>query len=113
MAFGGELAYAALCLRAGSFSLAGIRLEEILGVGLQALEMDAVILRFCLLIIRVSGFRRLAQVVRVCSIVDNAAAPGVSGPGDDRPGRSRTLHTWAISDLNGLRFRLMLWRGRG
>ena len=109
MAFGGELAYAAFGFGAGSFSLAGIRLEEILGVWFQALEMDAVILRFCLLIVGISRFRCLAQVFRVCSIVDNAAAPGIRSPGDDRPSRSGAFDAWPVSDLYCLCFRLMLW----
>lgn len=113
MAFGGELTHAAFGVRAGSFSLAGIHLEEILGVGLQALQMDAMVLRFGLLIVRVSRFCPLAQVVRVSSIVDNAAAPSVCGPGNHRPGRSGALHARPISDFYCLRFRCLLWRGHG
>src|SRR6476469_5473666 len=73
VAFGGELSHAASSISAGSLPLAGIHLEEIFGVGLQVLQMDAVILRFCLLIVRVSGFGGLAQLIGVRSIMDDAA----------------------------------------
>jgi hypothetical protein len=43
VAFGGELSDAAFRFGTGSYTLAGIHLEEILGVGLQVLQMDAVI----------------------------------------------------------------------
>jgi hypothetical protein len=107
---GCELSHAAFRVGAGTFSLAGIHLEEILGVGFQVLQVDAVILRFCLLIVRISGFRRLAQIVRVCSIVDNAAASGVSGPGNDSPGRSSAFNARTVSDFNCLRFGRLFWR---
>jgi len=80
VAFGSELSHAAFSFSAGSFSLAGIHLEEILGVGLQVLQMDAVILGFCLLIVRVARLRGLIQIVGVGSVAYNAAASGVGGP---------------------------------
>jgi hypothetical protein len=113
VAFGGELTHAAFRVRAGSFSLAGIHLEEILGVGLQVLQMDAVILRFCLLIVRVSGFGGLAQLIGAGSIMDDAAASGISRPGDDRPGWSSALDARPVSDFYRLRFRCVLGRRRG
>ena len=109
MAFGSELSYAALGLSSGSFSLAGIHLEEVLGAGLQVFQMDTVILGFRLVIIGISRFRGLGEIIGVRSISNNAAAPGVGGPGDDRPSRAGTLDARTISDLNCLRFWSMLW----
>jgi hypothetical protein len=60
VALGSELSHAALGIGAGSFTLAGIHLEEIFGVGLQILQVYTVILRFCLLIVRIRGFCGLA-----------------------------------------------------
>ena len=102
MAFGSELSHAAFSFGAGSFALAGIYQEEILGVRLQVLQMDAVILGFCLLIVRIGRFRRLAKIIGVSSIADNAAAAGVRGPGNDRPSRSGALNARAVSDFNRL-----------
>ena len=113
MAFGGELSHTAFGVSTGSFTLAGIHLEEILGVGFQALEMDAVILRFGLFVVRVCGFRGLVQIIGVRSIMDDAAATGVGGPGDDRPRRSGALDARPVSDLFCLRLRRPLWRRRG
>jgi len=113
VAFGSELSHAAFGFRTGSFALTGIYLEEVLGAGLQVLQMDAVILGFCLLIVRVARLRGLIQIVGVASVAYNAAASGVGGPGNDRPSRSGTLNTRAVSDLNRLCFWSLLWRRRG
>ena len=113
MAFGSELSHTAFSFGAGSFSLAGIHLEEILGVRLQVFQMDTVILGFRLVIIGISRFRGLGEIIGVRSISNNAAAARVGGPGDDRPGWSSTLDTRAVSNLNCLRFWSILWRSRG
>ena len=113
MAFGSELSHAAFSFSAGSFSLAGIHLEEIFGVRLQVLQVDAMILRLCLVVVRIRGFRGLAQTAGAGSIMDDAATAGVRGPGDDRPCRSGTLNPWAISNFDRLRLGRVLWRGRG
>jgi hypothetical protein len=57
---GGELSYAALGFSTGSFTLTRIHLKEVFGVGLQVLQMYAVILGFCLLIVRIAGVCGLA-----------------------------------------------------
>ena len=53
VAFGSELSHAALSFGASSFSLTGIHLEEVFGVRLQVLQMDAVILCLALIVVRV------------------------------------------------------------
>ena len=105
MALGGELRHAAFRFSSGPFTLSGIRLEEILRIGFQVLQMDAVILRLCLLVVSIGRFRSLAEIIRICSIADDAAAAGVCGPGDDCPCRSGPLNTRTISNL----YRLRLW----
>ena len=113
MAFGSELSRAAFSFSAGSFSLAGIHLEEIFGVRLQVLQMDAMILRLGLVIVRVRGFRGLAQTAGARSIMDDAATTSVRSPSDDRPGRAGTLDSWAVSDFDCLRLGRVFWRRRG
>jgi hypothetical protein len=110
---GSELGHAAFGFSPGSFALTGIYLEEVLGVGLQVLQMDAVVLRFCLLIVRIGRLRGLAEIVCVRSIVDDAATPRVGGPGNDRPGWSSAFDAWTVSDFNCLRFGRLFWRCRG
>ena len=75
--------------------------------------MDAVILGFRLVIARIGRLCGLAQIIGVSSISNNAAAPGVGGPGDHSPSRAGTFDPRAVSNLNCLRFWFMLWRRRG
>jgi hypothetical protein len=56
VAFGSELSHAAFGFAACTFPLAGIHLKEILGVRLQVLKVDAMILRFGLIIVRIRDF---------------------------------------------------------
>jgi len=113
VAFGSELSHTAFSFGAGSFSLAGIHLEEILGVRLQVLQMDAMILCLCLIVVRIRRFRGLAKIAGASAIMDDAAAASVRGPGDDRPGRSGAFDPWAVSNLDRLRLGRVLWRRRG
>jgi len=113
MAPGSELSHAAFGFGASAFSLAGIHLEEIFGVRLKVLQVDPMVLRFCLIVVGISGFRGLAKTIGARSVTDNAATAGICRPGDDRPCRSGTLDPRAISNLNRLRLWRVFWRRRG
>jgi hypothetical protein len=55
------------------------------------------VLRFCLIVVSINGFRGLAKTIGARSVTDNAATAGICRPGDDRPCRSGTLDPRAIS----------------
>ena len=66
-----------------------------------------------LIIVRVRRFRGLAKIAGAGSVMDDAAAAGVRGPGDDCPGRSGAFDPWAVSNFDRLRLGRVLWRRSG
>lgn len=75
MALGGELSHPALGLSPGSFSLAGVHLEEVFRAGLEIFQMVAVILGFRLVIVRIGRLCGLAQIIGVSSISNRLLLP--------------------------------------